>query len=440
MLKLLPLLVVSVVVFSVASPSRAENWPGWRGPRGDGTSLESNVPTRWHGASGENIAWKAELAGSGHSSPVVWEDRVFLVSCLEQTGERALMCLDRKSGKLLWQQTVVKSPLETKHVKNSYASGTPATDGELVYVAFLEVDGSTIPAPNVGAPRPVTPGQIVVAAYDFMGRQRWLARPGSFISAHGFCSSPVLWRELVIINGDHDGDSYIAALNKASGETLWKVGREHKTRSYVTPIIRDAAGRTQLVFSGSKRIVSLNPRDGSCHWFIEGPTEQFVASMVFDGQRFFMTAGFPTYHVMAIRPDGAGDVTDTHVAWHVTTAKCYVPSPVLVGDCLIVADDRGTANCFDTASGERHWQARLGKSYSTSLAAAGGLAYLVADDGITKVIKPGKELEVVAENELGEYCFASPALSQGHIYLRGEKLLYCIGPSFSQDAATAGRE
>ncbi len=383
---------------------------------------------QWNGATGENIAWKVELPGVGHASPVVWQDRIFTVSCLNDSHERTLLCLDRSSGKLLWQQTVVKAPLETKHLKNSHASGTPATDGELVYVAFLEVDGSTIPAPNVGNVRPVTPGRMVVAAYDLEGRRRWLSRPGSFISAHGFCSCPVLWRDLVIVNGDHDGNSYIVALNRATGETVWKVDREHKTRSYVTPLVREAAGRTQLVFSGSKCIVSLNPRDGSTHWTVEGPTEQFVASMVYDGQRFFMTAGFPTYHVMAIRPDGVGDVTDSHVDWHVTTAKCYVPSPVVVGNYLLVADDRGTANCFDTASGERFWQARLGKSYSTSLITAGGLAYLVADDGITKVIRPGKELEEVATNELGEYSFASPAISQGRLYIRGEKHLFAIGP------------
>lgn len=438
MLKHSQLVALSLFFLGIASPVRAENWPGWRGPRGDGTSLEQSVPTRWNAARGENIAWKIDVAGVGHASPVVWQDRIFLVSCLPEPQERVLVCLDRASGKTLWQQSVVKAPLETKHLKNSHASGTPATDGELIYVAFLEVDGSTIPAPNVGASRPVTPGQIVVAAYDLEGRRRWLARPGSFVSAHGFCSSPVLWRDLVIVNGDHDGDSYIVALNKVTGETVWKVDREHKTRSYVTPLVRDVAGRTQLVFSGSKCIVSLDPKDGSCHWSINGPTEQFVASMVFDGRRFFMTAGFPTYHVMAIRPDGSGDVTDTHVAWHATNAKCYVPSPVVVGNYLIVADDRGTANCFDTANGERHWQERLGKSYSTSLITAGGLVYLVADDGVTKVIKPGKELEVVAENELGEYSFASPAISQGNIYIRGEKHLYCIGSSATSTSA-AGR-
>jgi outer membrane protein assembly factor BamB len=149
--------------------------------------------------------------------------------------------------------------------------------------------------------------------------------------------------------------------------------------------------------------------------------------MVFDGKLFFMAAGFPTYHVMGIRPDGSGDVTDTHVAWHETGAKCYVPSPVVTGGYLLVADDRGTANCFDAALGKRLWQERLGSHFSTSLVTAGGLVYFVADDGLTKVVKPGPELDVVAENPLGEHCYSSPAIADGRIYIRGEKHLFCIG-------------
>src|SRR5262249_17839617 len=153
-----------------------------------------------------------------------------------------------------------------KHSLNSFASSTPATDGNLVYVSFLEVGDKTIPAPNVGTPRKITPGQMVVAAYDFAGQQKWIVRPGAFISAHGYCSSPVLDKDLVIVNGDHDGDAYVVALNKDSGQTVWKTPREHRTRSYVTPIIREAGGRTQMVFSGSMSIVSLDPNTGSRHW------------------------------------------------------------------------------------------------------------------------------------------------------------------------------
>ena len=149
--------------------------------------------------------------------------------------------------------------------------------------------------------------------------------------------------------------------------------------------------------------------------------------MVDDGERFYLAAGFPTYHVMAIRPDGQGDVTRSHVAWHVTNARCYVPSPVIIGSYLLVADDRGTANCFLASTGERLWQARLGKHFHASLIAANGLAYFCAEDGVTRVVRPGPELEVVAENKVNDAIFASPALAHGRLYLRGERALYCIG-------------
>jgi len=421
------LLLLVLLVVSLVSSVRGENWPCWRGPRGDGSSIEEHVPTRWNGETGENVVWKTEVPGVGHASAIVWEDRIFTVSCLTDSLERILLCYDRRSGKPLWQRTVIQSPLETKHNLNSHASGTPATDGHYVYVTFLEVQGDTVTARNVSQPRPVTPGRMVVAAYDFEGNQQWLTRPGEFVSVHGYCSCPVLFEDLVIVNGDHDGDSYIVALNKSTGETVWKVERQHKTRSYVTPLIREIDGRTQMVLSGSEHIASYDPRDGSMHWQIDGPTEQFVASLVYDGHMFYMTAGFPTYHVLGIRPDGSGNVTDSHVAWHSTDAACYVPSPVVVAGRLFIADDRGTANCFRASDGQRLWKERMAKHFSASLVTAGGLVYFLSDDGITTLVRPADELEVVAENPLGEFCFSSPAISQGHIYVRAEKHLICIG-------------
>jgi outer membrane protein assembly factor BamB len=413
--------------FFLYGTALGENWAGWRGPRGDGTSTEKAIPVKWDATQGDNLLWKVPLQGTGHSQPIVWGDRIFLVACDEDNQQRTLTCLDRTAGQTLWTKNVLHSPLESKHALNSYASGTPATDGKLVFVTFLEIDGRLVPAPNVGSPREITAGKMVVAAYDFDGSQKWIVRPGDFVSAHGYCSSPVLFEDMVIVNGDHDGDSYIVALNKESGETVWKLNRLHKTRSYVTPLIREIGGRTQLMLSGSKHILSVDPHDGTEQWRIEGPTEQFVASPVFDGKLLFMAAGYPDYHVMAIRPDGSGDVTKTHVAWHETNAKCYVPSPVLADGYLIVADDRGTANCYAADSGKRWWQERLGKGFSNSLVAANGLVYLVADDGLTKVVRPGRKLEVVAENPLGESIFSSPALAEGRIYLRGEKHLFCLG-------------
>ena len=425
--------IVCLACFAVSalavSQSNGENWPGWRGPRGDGSSKESNLPLHWNGETGENVTWKVRVPGEGHASPIVWEDRIFLSSCLTDKQERVLICLDREDGNLLWQRVVLRAPLEVKHSLNSFASGTPATDGELVYVAFLEVGDKQVPAPNVGTERLINPGQIVVAAYDFDGNEQWLVKPGGFVSAHGFCSCPVLFKDMVIINGDHDGDSYVVALDQQTGAERWRVARRHKTRSYVTPLIREIDGRTQMVMSGSECIVSFDPHDGSRHWEIDGPTEQFVASMVCDGKLFFMTAGFPDYHVMAIRPDGRGDVTDSHVAWHQTSARCYVPSPVVLDGYLLIADDRGTAHCFAAADGEHLWNERLGRHYSASLVHADGLVYFIAEDGVTKIVRPGEKLDVVAENSLGEYCIASPAISDGQMIVRGEENLYCIGSS-----------
>ena len=405
----------------------AENWPGWRGPRGDGSSTSKSLPMEWDAATGKNILWKTPLPGTGHASPVIWGDHVFIATCDTELHSRQLLALDRNSGKILWNREVLKSRLEKKHSLNSFASSTPATDGKLIYVTFFEAEDREIAAPNVGGARNIYPGKMIAAAYDFQGNLKWLVKPGDFISAHGFNTCPVLHNDLVILNGDHDGKSYIMALNKDTGETVWKTERKYGIRSYATPLLRTIDGQQHLVVSGSKRVVSLNPNTGKVRWIIEGPTEQFVASMVFDGSLFFVCAGFPTYHVMGIDPRGSGDVSDSHVKWHVTNVRCYVPSPVVVNNFLMVADDRGTANCFSTKDGTRLWQDRLGNHFSASLLTANGLAYLLADDGTMKIVKPGPVLEVVAENKLAEFCYASPAIAHDQLFIRGENHLFCIG-------------
>ena len=405
----------------------AEDWPGWRGPRGDGSSHDANLPIRWNGLTGEGVHWKVELPGSGHASPVVLGNAVFVVGCDESAEERYLMCLDRETGKQRWKRVVIQSPLESKHRLNSHASSTPATDGKHVFVSFLKVDGRLVPAPNVGSPRDITPGTMVIACYDYDGKLQWRKNVGGFLSAHGYCSNPVLFKDLVIVNGDHDGDSYIVALRKSDGEVVWKSERKHKTRSYCTPLIRRHQNHFQMVLSGSQHIMSMNPETGEPHWFLEGPTKQFVASMVEKDGDFFAVAGYPTYHVISINGGGAGNITDSHVNWHVTNARCYVPSPVVVGNYLVVADDRGTANCFSVLDGTRVWQERLGRSYSASLVTFDGQVAFIADDGIVKIVKPGPTCEVLAENPLGEWCSSSPAIADGQWFIRGEKHLFCIG-------------
>jgi outer membrane protein assembly factor BamB len=388
--------------------------------------VESNVPVKW--GVGENIAWKVALPYSGHSSPVIWEDYVFIVGADTAKQNRMLVAIDRKTGKTLWEQVVVHAPLETKHKLNSFASSTPATDGKLIYVTFLEVGTKTIPARNVGRARPVTPGKIVVAAYDLNGELKWRVKPGEFVSVHGFCSNPVLYKNLVIVNGDHDGDAYIVALDRTSGKTVWKTPRENKTRSYSTPIIREIGGRTQLMLSGNICVASYNPNDGSLQWIIDGPTEQFVASLVYNEGLLFLTGGFPDRHILAIDPTGSGNVTDSHVRWrHERKGVSYVPSPVAAGKYFYLASDNGIGSCYDAATGKVMWQERMGRHYSGSLVATKDHVYFQDDDGITKVVKVGPKFEVVAENHLEEHVYSSPSISQGQYFVRGEKHLYCIG-------------
>jgi hypothetical protein len=429
----LPVLAALLLILSglwSSGPAGAENWPAWRGPRGDGSSLEKDLPDRWNGPRGENIAWKVEIPGKGHASPIVWGDRLFVASCREESQQRLLLCLQRASGRILWQREVLRAPLEHKNPLNSYASSTPATDGKLVYVTFLEADPRA-PVNTAGAKyadQTASVGWMVVAAYDFDGNQRWMVRPGAFNSTHGFCSPPLLFDDLVIVNGDHDGDSYLVALKRATGETVWKVPRKHRIRSYCPPLVRQIDGRTQMVLSGAGCVASYDPRNGKQHWIIEGPTEQYVASLVYNGKLLFMTAGFPTFHILAIRPDGQGDVTDTHVVWQTTKGCAYVPSPIVAGGdrYLLVVSDGGIASCFEAQTGERRWMERIGPHFSASPVEAEGRVLFLSDRGVTTIVRPGPEFTVAAKNELGEDCYASPAVSQGRIYIRGEKNLYCI--------------
>jgi hypothetical protein len=327
--------------------------------------------------------------------------------------KRVLLSLDRKSGKELWQRVVLTAPLERKNTLNSYASGTPATDGNRVWVTFLDT-------PNV---------QVV--CYDFDGNEVWRKSPGRFSSVHGFCSSLLLYKDMVILNADQDatGDdrAYIVALDKATGQQRWRIDRPNRVRSYCPPVIFQAGGKAQMVLSGSKCVASYDPDTGKQHWIVDGPTEQFVASLVFTDDTFMVTGGFPTLHILGIRPDGQGNVTNTHVLWHERKAPAYVPSPIAAGKYFFLVSDEGTASCLEAKTGKRMWQERLGRHHRPSPVSAGGNLYFLDDDGQTFVVKAEPKFELVAKNALGEGCFASPAISRGQIFIRGLKNLYCIG-------------
>jgi outer membrane protein assembly factor BamB len=385
----------------------AEEWPGWRGPRGDGTSFEKYVPIHW--SKTDNIVWKADVPGKGHSSPVIWGDRIFLTTCIEGELKRELLCLDRRDGKLLWQRVVVTAALEPKHQLNSYASSTPATDGKHVWVSFLAIP------------------DVVVVCYDTDGNEVWRSSPGPFASKHGFCCPPILYKDTVILNGDQDAEAWIVALDQATGKERWRTDRPHRTRSYCPPLLVNAAGREQLVLSGSKCVASYDPDTGKQLWLIDGPTEQFVASLVYGDGLLFLTAGFPEHHIMAIRPDGTGNVTKSAILWRDTRGASYVPSPIAHGDYFFVVSDEGMASCLEARTGKRRWMERLGRHHSSSPVSAGDYLYFPDDDGTTWVLRAGPKFEVVSQNDLGEECYSSPAVARGQIFLRTLHHLWCIG-------------
>ena len=387
---------------------KAEPWPGWRGPRGDGTCTERSVPTNWDAS---HALWKTAIPGRGHASAIVWGDRVCTATGLPATKERVLLCLDRASGKILWQQTVVQGPLEPLNKENSHASGTPVTDGERVYVAFRVGD------------------DIVVAAHELAsGKQLWLVRPGTHTSEWGFSNEPVLFQDKVIVDGDSKGDSFLVALRRTDGKTLWRVPRTHQGISYSAPLIREMAGRTQLIQCGDRCVASFDPETGRQLWTVDGPSEEFVATPTYSEKAglVFISSSWPKQVLLAIRPDGSGNVTQTHIVWRDTRGAPYVPSLLVAGDFLLSINNAGVAFCYEAATGKVLWQERLGRHHASPIL-AGGLVFFINDDGRINVIRPGAKFERVAQYDLGESCYASPAVSDGRVFLRGFQHLFCLG-------------
>lgn len=405
------LLPAAALLGLLAPTAPSEDWPVWRGPRSDGTVADTGYPLTWSAT--ENVRWKAELPGTGHSSPVVSRGKVFVTGCVEAEKKRVLYCLDRATGKLLWEKVAVVSELEKKHNENSWASSTPAADGERVYVTFWD-------KPHLRA-----------YCYDYAGNLVWEKTPGEFHSVHGFGCAVTLHKDLLIVNADQDApkglSAYLVALDRKTGEERWRADRPNRLRSYCPPVVVEVGGRKQLVLTGSKCVASYDPDTGKQLWLVDGPTEQFVSSVVLHDGVLLLTAGFPTHWVMAIDPAGSGNVTKTHVLWSKKGEGGYVPSPVAAGGMLFLVDDKGVASCWDVKTGKQHWKERLGgKGHHASAVAADGRVYFVSDEGVTYVVKAAAEYEVVAKNALGERVFASPAFSDGEVFVRGARHLWCL--------------
>jgi outer membrane protein assembly factor BamB len=391
-----------------APKAATDDWPWWRGPTADGTSRHRQVTTRW--SANENVVWKVNVPGRGHSSPIVCGTRVFLTTADEQAQEQRVLAFDRRTGKALWNTLVHQGGFPRKNPKNSHASATPACDGERVFSAFVFDDG------------------LYVTATDLDGKILWQAAAGPFTSEHGYGSSPVLYQNLVIVNGDSLKGSFVAALDRKSGKTVWREERASTGRhgSYATPVVADIAGKPQLIMTGLSEVTSYDPATGKLLWSCAGPAEVTACTAACSERLVFATGGFPEKELLAIRADGRGDVTRTHVVWRLTKGVGYVPSPLYHAGRLYVVADNGIVTCLDADSGKEVWQGRLEGAFSSSPVLVGDLLYVSNEAGRTFVLKTGSKFDMVAANDLGDGCLATPAVCGGQIFLRTSHHLYCL--------------
>lgn len=396
----------------------AGNWPRFRGPAGDGHSRETGIPIRWDEGS---IAWRLPLEGVGQSSPVVWGDKIFLTAALNGGHSRVVFAVDRSAGKPLWRQVYQTGDPGPTHEMNQHASSTCATDGKIV-VAFFGKGG--------------------LRALDGEGRPLWSRTDlGEFLSIWGTAASPIIHGELVIVCCDQDAvleheqptdapsKAYLLAVHKRTGATAWQVPRKG-SRGWSTPVVvPDGQGREELVVNGPGGIVAYDPKTGETRWHCER-TELFgEPTVAYDDELLFAVSGRPG-PLLAIRRGGAGNVTDSRVAWSAKRRSRDLSSPIVVGGVLFAAAMNGVAVAYDPRGGAELWKERLGGDVTASPVAADGLVYFVDRGGVTIVVRPGPSLDIVAKNRLpveeGEDFLASPAVSAGQLFLRSDRALYAV--------------
>jgi outer membrane protein assembly factor BamB len=428
----------SVVMLSIVSAGArvaAENWPQWRGPGGQGVSKESKLPTTW--APDKNIAWKVELPGSGHSSPIVWNDRIFITAVIEgevvpgakaaphtQGGKEfvhpetvaadkkhtfRVLSLDAKTGKVLWDQVAYEGTVyDGRHRRSSFAGPTPVTDGSMVFAYF---------------------GPEGLYAYDYSGKLAWRVVEKFPTLGLAAGTSPILYQELVIVQRDEDNgeNSVIAAYDKKTGREVWKSKRETQI-TWGTPVLVEANGRTELVTNGSELIIAYDPATGKEVWRTEGVQSNAIHTPLVGKGLVVVTAGFPVKKVIAIRPGEVAE--DKRVAWEFSKGTGYVLSNMLYGDYIYLLTDNGIVTCLDAATGKVVYEGGripVPARFMGSPVAFDGFIALTSEEGDTYMLKAGPKHEIAHTNSLDEPVYSSLAIANGRIYVRAEKHLFAIG-------------
>jgi len=388
---------------------RAGNWSQFRGDDGTGTNSDCELPSTW-GA--ERILWNVELPGVGHSSPVIWGNKVFLTSANEAGTTRYILCLDALSGKQIWTRQMTFSR-SRKHPKNSWASSTPALDGERIYVVFADSE------------------RQVLAAYDFDGNAVWEKNLGSFTSQHAQGTSPIVFEDMVILANDQDGPSSILACDKHTGHTVWSVPRNAapQATSYATPYVyRPKDGPPELICSSSLSGVSaLDPHTGQTIWTTKSLPQRTVGSPVLAGGLFFQCCGAAGQGTLmvAVDPKGHGDVSKSGVRYKRNRLLPYVPTPVAFGNHLFLWSDHGVVCCVDPATGKDIWTKRVGGDFSGSPICASKMLFNVDEAGNVIVLAASDDFKLLGKIPLGDPSHSTPAVANGRLYFRTFHHLAC---------------
>ncbi len=397
------LLMFAAVRAGAAGPPAQPEWPQFRGPEGQGHANACDLPLSW--SDKENIAWKVELPGQGWSSPVITGKHIWLTTAIHDKPSLRALCIERAAGKIV-QDVEVFAPksLPQRHPKNGFATPTPILEGERVYVHF---------------------GQMGTARLGADGKILWTAALAHNLY-YGPSSTPVLFEDLLIVPCQGTDVRYIAALDKNTGKERWKTTMGGNYNSDATPLIIRVGDTYQLICNLTSYVTSLDPKTGVKIWSVANGNVAQVPRPIFGHGMIYACGGYFNPVLQAIRPDGKGDVTKTHVAW---TAKKHVPqnpSPLLVGDELYMVNDKGIATCLDAKTGKEHWSERLDGEFSASPLLADGRIYVTNEEGVTIVLAPGVTFKTLATNKLDGRTFASLAAVDREIYLRSERHLYRI--------------